>query len=452
MSNNNQVLTKPIIVIIMSALVVFIQVVDKSAGDTWAGSSNMAEALKYTALFSLIASTSIVLQALFLRISKALFSTHKTASGFATVIMVIYVASQITVIAFIAFIMAEQLITTSYHRMLSEIIITFSLIIPMIILFSLATAFVKSYLSSRQRIIALYAVAMGALSIQLMFAFIYAEIVLHGTPGLITPGRNPWVSYFYTDIQGKISSVYEAFKIVTFTTVWLATIIFTKKYSHRWKVKYWIVVTIPVLYFIIQYPLTLLMQSGILSPLVMSEGSLFPYVYNIIINTVDIGTGILFGISFFVVSKSVEYVNLKFYLTICGAGVMIIFSGGISTTLILAPYPSWGIVSISFVLPAAFLVTMGFNSTVYNIASNRSIRRYFQANKNEFKIFYSLGTAEVSSIIEKKVNDITNKISDNLDIETLFQPAPGSDDIKQYVRQVVQEMKETHRKSDKDKS
>lgn len=71
----------------------------------------------------------------------------------------------------------------------------------------------------------------------------------------------------------------------------------------------------------------------------MEEDSLFLYLYNFVLNTVNIATGILFGISFFILARSIGYKDLKYYLIIAGTGLMIIFSSGISTMLILAPFP-----------------------------------------------------------------------------------------------------------------
>src|ERR1044072_9518217 len=128
-------------------------------------------------------------------------------------------------------------------------------------------------------------------------------------------------------------------QIMSFVGVWVASIVLTKQYAQKiGKIKYWITVNIPLVYFLFQYSPLLLEQIGTLSFFLIGEGSFFLYVYNFVLNTANIGTRILFGISFFILSKSLSYEQLKYYLLICGVGIMILFSSGISTILTLSPY------------------------------------------------------------------------------------------------------------------
>jgi hypothetical protein len=118
----------------------------------------------------------------------------------------------------------------------------------------------------------------------------------------------------------------------------------------------------------------------------------------------------------------------------------------------LAPFPAWGIVSISFILPATFLLLIGIDSATYYIGSDSSVRRFLYKYKNELELFQSLGSTEAYSIIERRIHNVSKQVSNHLETETIFKPAPESEDIKQYVKQVLDEMKEAHGKSDKRKS
>ena len=135
----------------------------------------------------------------------------------------------------------------------------------------------------------------------------------------------------------------------------------------------------------------------------MAEGSLFLYFYNFILNTVNVGTGILFGVSFYILAKSLVYDDLKYYLIICGTGIMIIFSTGVSTIITLALFPAWAIVSLSFVLPASFLFLIGLDSAIYYIATDTLIRRYLYSRRNQFELFQALGHVKASDIVEQKI-------------------------------------------------
>ena len=110
-------------------------------------------------------------------------------------------------------------------------------------------------------------------------------------------------------------------------SVWISAVLLTKSYIKKiGKLKYFIILSIPVVYFSLQYSPILLSVTGSLSYLLMANGSLFPYLYNFVLNIAHVGAGVLFGISFFIISKSFSNASLKFYLVMCGAGLMIIFS------------------------------------------------------------------------------------------------------------------------------
>jgi hypothetical protein len=77
----------------------------------------------------------------------------------------------------------------------------------------------------------------------------------------------------------------------------------------------------------------------------------------------------------------------------------------------------------------------------------RTTGRYLHVNRTEFKLFHSLGSTEASAVIERKVNDISKKISKDLEIKTMFKPVFGSEDVKEYVRLVIAEMKKSSKKT-----
>jgi hypothetical protein len=441
-------------IIIIAFVVVTIQIVDRSAGETWVTIASESNSFYYLILYAMITVASIAIQIFLLLTSARIAFSNKSASARSgTVIKYLYTVSHISLIAFIAYLLGEQLMTYRYHISLSQMIAGLSFSISATIISSLAVMLLRSYSSRRNKMVGIYAIAMIALIIQLITACIYVEISLYNKPQYVTSDRNPWIAYFYTSLQSKTLSIYEVSKAISFISVWFASILLTKQfYKEMWKRRYWTILSVPLIYFLLQYSPLLFTQTGTLSYLLMGSGPAFIYFYNFLLNTVSLGTGILFGISFFLVSRSLSYHHLKYNLVICGAGIMIIFSTSISTVLTLAPFPAWAIVSLSFILPASFLILVGIDSATYYIVSDSSVRMFLFKNRNQFQLFQSLGSTETFSVIERRVRTISKAISDNLETETLFKPAPESEDIKEYVRQVIHEMKETYRKLDERKS
>ena len=126
---------------------------------------------------------------------------------------------------------------------------------------------------------------------------------------------------------------------------------------------------------------------------------------------------------------------------------MIIFSSNVSTILILSSFPAWGVISISFVLPASILILIGLDSATFYIAGDVRVRSYLSRSKRQFELFRALASAKASTETENKIKDIIKQIHENIESEAIFTPRSESEDIKQYVGEVIAEMKKTSTKS-----
>jgi len=435
--------------IIVGTVVVILQIIDKTAAETWALNVNAVILFQHTILYSILVALSLATQIFFLiSTTRIVFRIKKVTSRGAKLITYIYIVSQVVVMLLLAYLLVEQLTTFRYHTILSDLIVGVSLIVSVVILMSLGFKCVKAYLSTRNKVVGVYGLALLIFSVQLIAAFSYVEANLYKKPEYVTAFRNPWASSFYSSLQSKLLSIYEITKSISFIAVWIASVLLTIQYAQKTgKIKYWITVCIPLIYFLFQYSPLLFHQIGTPSALMMREGSLFVYFYNFILNTVTMGTGVLFGISFFILSRHLIHEQLKYYLIVCGTGFMIILGSSLSTTLVLAPFPAWGIVSLSFILPASFLILIGLDSATFYFASEMSVRRYLTKSRSQFELLLSLGSAEMSASIQRKIDLVSRTIQDDLETETLLKARSESEEIKQYVIEVIAEMKKTRTKA-----
>lgn len=448
-STISQVFSSSLIIIILAFLVVLLQIVDVTAGDSWAINLDDRISFSHKIFYSIIIIVSLFIQVYFLRTSSRIVFKSKKANSRSTLIIVYsYIVSQLAVIILLLFLLGEQLVASSYHVVLVQLIVGISLVISVLIMISLAIKCLKSYLSRRSKMSGFYAIAIIALLLQLISAFLYVEANLYNRPQYIHPERNPWASYYYTSLNSKLFSLYDITKSISFFAVWIVSLLLTKSYAQKiGKIKYWITVSTPMAYFLFQYSTFLLNETGMLSSLVMSSASIFPTLYSFVLNTVNVGTAILFGISFFIVSRGLTYDRLKYYLIICGAGIMINFSSSVSIILILSAFPAWGVVSISFILPASFLILMGLDSVTFYVAGDVRIRSYLSRSKGQFDLFRALASTKASAEAEHRIQEIIKQIHENTEIEAIFTPRSESEDIKQYVGEVIAELKKTSTKS-----
>jgi hypothetical protein len=159
-------LSKPSTLIATGLVVVLLQIVDLSAGDTWAVNINDRVSLEHIILYSVIIVASIIIQVILLSTSiKLTLSIKKPASHIAEIVTYVYVISQLTIIILLSYLLSEELITSRYATALSQLIIGISLVISVLIMISLTLTCLKSYYT-RSKMAAVYAIAITALSVQ----------------------------------------------------------------------------------------------------------------------------------------------------------------------------------------------------------------------------------------------------------------------------------------------
>ncbi len=438
-------------IVIIGFMVVAIEILDTNAAGNWTVYISDRNSFEYAMIYYIIIIISIVIHTLFLAISTRIaFRVKKAISHLSIIIRYVYVLSHVAVIISIIYLLLEQIMTLSYHVVLLELIVGLSLIPSLLILLSLGFTGLKSLSSTKSKIVVIYSIAIFTIAVKLFIAVVHTEVTLDIKPEIITAERNPWTVHFFTSYQVILFWIYAITDSISFIAVLIASILLTKRYvSNIGKIKYMIVVSIPAIYFLLQYSPLLLVQTGTLSSLLMEEGSLFLYFYNFVLNTGNVGTGILFGISFFMLSKSLVHEQLRYYLIISGTGIMIIFSSGISTNSTLAPFPAWSIISLSFILPASFVLLIGLDSATYYIATDILLRKVLNKHQDKFELFQALGYKKTSDIALQKIHQILQK-EINLEIETMFKPLSESEDIKQYINQVIKETKQSDTKLDDD--
>jgi len=89
---------------------------------------------------------------------------------------------QAVVMLLLAYLLVEQLTTFKYHTILSDLIVEVSLVVSMVILISLGVTCIKAYLSTRNKVVGVYGLALIIFSIQLITAFSYVEANLYKAP------------------------------------------------------------------------------------------------------------------------------------------------------------------------------------------------------------------------------------------------------------------------------
>lgn len=103
-------------------------------------------------------------------------------------------------------------------------------------------------------------------------------------------------------------------------------------------------------------------------------------------------------------------------MIISGWGIFLIFGASQATTLIISPYPPFGLATITVLNIAAYLMLLGIYNSATLVSANNN-RKSIHKHTLESRLLGLIGQAEM----EKRIQEIVKKINqdkDSLEIDT----------------------------------
>ena len=128
----------------------------------------------------------------------------------------------------------------------------------------------------------------------------------------------------------------------------------TKHWKRLGTIKFWIIMIVPLLYFLSQFqPLV----TGVLLDYSYGNPMLYSIVY---VLTLEVSTpigGLLFGLAFMLVALRIQNAKVKGYLVISGIGLLLLLISYRPQEIITGPFPPFGILSV-FVYGIVFILSI----------------------------------------------------------------------------------------------
>jgi hypothetical protein len=235
-------------------------------------------------------------------------------------------------------------------------------------------------------------------------------------------------------------SAYVLTSVLSFILTWIAAVLLLRHYSRKLGMtKYWIIVSIPLAYFLSQFQPLFLYS---FADLRLSNPVLFGIIYNLIFSISKPAGGVLFGIAFWSVAKSLTSKTVKSYMIISAYGMMLLFTVNQPTGLTLIPYPPFGLVTISFMGLSSYLILVGVYSSAISVAQDvnlrKSIRKTVEQHSN---LLDNIGTSQMEQEVQKKVVKVTKDLSYQTEEKTGIQTSLEEQDIKEYLNKAIAEVK-----------
>ena len=353
----------------------------------------------------------------------------------------IVVISQYLLTAVTIFVVFQIVIMSRYNAVLLTVATWISYITAIIMMAVLAQQFFSWFKSNKNSTVFLYGLASAMLAINAGFILIFVSLVLRNVPAYAQPHvgvgspfftLGPWTDILY---YGYVIS-----SIVSFMLWWIATVSALRHYSEKSQKRYWFILSIPLVYFLIQFqPLFLSLFSSFLA----SEPVLFSTIYTLVFTVSKPVGGILFSIAFWTMARKLGNNNVvRNYMIISAYGLVLVFVSNQAVVLVSAPYPPFGLATASFMGISSYLLLVGIYSSAISLGEDSKLRQTIRKLAiKESKLLDSIGTAQMEQEIQSRVIAITRKSQKNLVNETGVESSLSEDEVKHYLHEVLTEIK-----------
>jgi uncharacterized membrane protein len=413
--------------------------VDRALLRIYSYSANPFELNTLFAAFILIVAISIVGQYVILGFARAKSGyLHSRGSHFKSSQLVVTLIQYCLAILLLVTIFQIGLLS-GYATSILTIVTMTSYGFSALTLGILALRLFEWYNSKKSYVVLLYGCSSSTFVLSTLFLMTFFGLIVsnfpdeiqlhqHNLPYFNNPGSPTYLTY----------NSYVVLSILSFVILWAATVIVLRNYSKSiGKIKYWILVCLPLLYFMSQFVTFFFdLFSYFLGENPAYYGILLSLIFSI---SKSVG-GILFGLGFWTMAMTLKKPNaLSDFLTITAIGFILLFVSDQALSLISVPYPPFGLSSVAVVGIASYLILIGLYYSAVSVSTNIDLRKFISSSaKRDYNLLRSIGSAQMEGHIDKIV---TNLVRENPEILKKENPGPSIEDMKDYTREIIEEIR-----------
>jgi hypothetical protein len=342
-----------------------------------------------------------------------------------------------------------QISITSYYSirlLITSIWISYALAIFM--LGFLTRQFFYWFKSNRNIVVLFYGLSTGFIGIDAAISLVLSTSLLIGQPLDVYPTLGASEGALPPANLMPLENAFVVASIISFTLTWIATALMLRHHSRRFgMIKYWVLVSIPLVYFLTQFqPLFLYVFSSYMSAYPIS----FSIAYTIVFSASKPASGLLFAAAFWSLARRVRTTELRNYMFISAYGLALIFASEQAIILVNKPYPPFGLPTISFLGLSSYLLLIGIYSSAISVSEDSKLRQSIRNSAlRETKLLDSIGMAQMEQEIQRRVIALTKQNQDRMVVESGIQSSLTEEDMKEYLQQVISEVKKQKTSTDK---
>jgi hypothetical protein len=338
-----------------------------------------------------------------------------------------------------------QMFLFSMYSIISLIFVTYiSNFFTAALLAIFALRFVSWYKNKKQSLgILLYALAFLILAVSEVISGLGSAYLLSQKDDLITPqSKVEFINFPEGSFFNIFFSFYYYIDYSSFLLTLLASALLLYHYSKKTNTpKIILIIALPILGY----------TTTILDALNIYDTDTNPDLFSFYIfqTLISISTGVLFGFSFWIVSKKLPESSIKTFLKITAYGFILLYLSN-SVSVNQTPYPPYGVNALSLLSLSSYFVLFGLYSSALSLSQDITLRQHLRSiAKNDNNLLSSIGTAEMESEVKRAVGELKEvadehekELEEQTGIET---PVPESE-IEDYLKQVIEEVSKSRKK------
>jgi hypothetical protein len=353
----------------------------------------------------------------------------------------IVTVAQYLLVAIMIYIVLEILIFSQYQTIMLSAVVNITGFLTVGILCLCAQRFFSWFRSNKNSLVVLLYASSFAL-----FAFGLALISVNEFYLMLEkePTRTPQSEVFFPSdyfqpgsFLANLFDAYQYIYLISFVILMAGTALLLRHYSRKiGRLKFWLIVSLPIL-----YKVSSSLENFGLITLDTDTESFYYWLISSLSTSVG---GVLFGIAFWTVAKSIRQNSVvKQYLIIAAFGFVLHFISN-NLTLTAASYPPFGIATLIPLPLSAYMIFLGVYSTAISISQDIKLRQSIKkmATKDT-NLLSSIGTAQMDWEIQRTVRglqDVVEVQEKEMEKQTGIETNLEEDEMKEYLEQVMQEV------------
>lgn len=338
-----------------------------------------------------------------------------------------------------------QIVVLSEYSTISLIFVSFvSNIFTAILFIVFSLRFISWYKEKKQSLgVLLYSLAFLILATSQVIAGLGDSYLLSQRDQIISPlSKVQFYDFSEGSFFNEFYDYYAYFDYASFLLTLIASGLLLYHYSKK--------TNKPKIIFIIFLPIVSY-SSSILDSLNIydTDTSYDLFSYYIFASLIRTLSGILFAISFWFVAKRLPDSPIKTFLKLTAYGFVLLYVTN-HASVIVAPYPPFGMVSLSLLSLSSYYLLFGLYSSALSLSQDITLRNHLRSiAKSDNNLLSSIGTAQMETEVKRAIGEL-KEVADEQEKElaekTGIETPVAENEVEDYLKQVIEEVSRSRKK------